>query len=45
MDFFLVASRMGWTWQQWEDTPQAVRTLCWLYMQAEAEARAEAEKG
>ena len=45
MDFHLVSDRKGWTWGQWNDTPPLVRDLCWAYMQAEADVRADESKG
>lgn len=44
MVFHLVSDRKGWTWDQWENTPALIQNLVWTYMQAEAEAKADATK-
>jgi len=41
MDYFLLGLEHGWTWQEWCDTPDVVRTLCWTYAQARADVRSD----
>ena len=45
MDFHLVSDRKSWSWEVWEATPPIVREICWTYMQAEADVRADESKG
>jgi hypothetical protein len=44
MDFYQVSKDLGWTWADWLATPPPVRELILLYMQSQAEERADRDK-
>jgi hypothetical protein len=41
----MISDRKHWTWQEWLDTPELVRQICLLYMESEADAQAERNRG